>query len=140
MMILWTRLLWVAENMAESSSTTTAPVASSSLSEVRSFYSKSYSTPSSVNVRDCVKDDAQIALLDLILILDDSTGNYQEMMFIPPDYNWINLNHPFISFRPQSRNFTLRSSLLVSFIALVKQNILKAFRKVLKFHKPVVTH
>ena len=85
MMVLWTRLLWMAENMAESSSTTTAPVASSS--EVRSFYSKSYSTPGSANVRDSVKDDAQIALLDFILILDDSTGNYQEMMFIPPDNN-----------------------------------------------------
>ena len=97
--------------MAESSSTT-APVASSS--EVRSFYSKSYSTPGSVNVCDCIEDDdAQIALLDLILILDNSTGNYQEMMFIPPDNNWINPNHPSISFRPRSQNSTLRSSLLV---------------------------
>ena len=92
-MVQWTQLLWVAENMVESSSITTAPAASSS--EVRSFYSKSYSTPGSVNVCDCIKDDAQIALLYLILILDDSTGNYQEMMFIPPDYNWINPNHPF---------------------------------------------
>ena len=40
--------------MAESRSTT-APAASSS--EVRSFYSKFYSTPGSVNVRDGVKDD-----------------------------------------------------------------------------------
>ena len=97
---------------AESSSTTTAPAAGSSA--VRSFYSKPYSTPlaGSINFRDCIKDEAQIALLDLILILDDSTGNYQE---IPPspDNNWINPNHPSISFRPRSRNSTLRSSLSV---------------------------
>ena len=98
---------------AESSSTVTTTVPAASSSAVRSFYSKSYSTPGFVNVRDCVKDDdAQIALLDLILILDDSTGNYQE---IPPspDNNWINPNHPSISFRPRSRNSTLRSSLSV---------------------------
>ena len=86
MMVQWTQLLWVAKNMVESSSITTTPAASSS--EVRSFYSKSYSTPGSVNVCDCIEDDdAQIALLNLILILDNSTGNYQEMMFIHPDNN-----------------------------------------------------
>ena len=80
-MVLWTRLLWVAEPSQVQQQQPQLQA------QVQSFYSKPYSTPGSINFRDCIKDDAQIALLDLILILGDSTDNYQEMMFIPPDNN-----------------------------------------------------
>ena len=95
-------------------------------------------TPGSVNVRDCVKDgDAQIAFLDLILILDDSTGNYQEMMYLslPITIESI-LPYPF----DLEAGIPLFDPPLVSLIGLVEQNILKTFPQVLEFHKPVVTH
>ena len=59
--------------------------------------------PGPVNVRDWVKDDDNPGSPPDSQ--RSSTGNHQEI-FIPPDNNWINPNHPFVPFCPQSRNPT----------------------------------
>ena len=63
--------------------------------------------PGPVNVRDWVKDDDSPGRSPNSHpdSRRSSTGNRQEI-FIPPDNNWINPNHPPTSFRPRSRNPT----------------------------------
>jgi hypothetical protein len=57
-----------------------------------------------VNVRDWVKNDDSLSRSPSPQ-RRSSTGNRQEI-FIPPNNNWINPNHPTSSFRPRSRNPT----------------------------------
>ena len=63
--------------------------------------------PGPVNVRDWVKDDdhPNSSPGSHPDSRRSSAGNRQEI-FIPPENNWINPNHPPISFRPRSRNPT----------------------------------
>ena len=84
------------------------------------------SYPGSVNVRDCVKDDAQIALrlLDLILIFEDVVrAIIKKCLSLPITIG--SSFHILLTSKPEFHSLILL--LLVSLIGLVEQNILKTF-------------